>query len=96
MLVNPITWFNSAIWGQADAVGSIFLLLGLRELLKDRRETAAALAVVAVADQDAARHPGVPRRLRGPAPFRWSPRRASADPMRILTSLGAGLLTAGA
>ena len=48
IVLNPITWINSAIWGQADAAGSIFLLLGIRELLKDRRETAAVLAVVAV------------------------------------------------
>ena len=46
-----VDWTDSliqrAIWGQADAVGSIFLLLGLRELQKDRRESASALAVLA-------------------------------------------------
>jgi len=47
VLFNPITWFNSAIWGQADVVGSFFMLLGLRALLRDRRELAAVFAVVA-------------------------------------------------
>jgi Gpi18-like mannosyltransferase len=48
VIFNPVTWFNSAIWGQSDAVGSIFLLLGLRELYLDRRESAAALSVLAL------------------------------------------------
>ena len=34
--INPVTWFDSAIWGQVDSVGVIFLLLGLRELWRDR------------------------------------------------------------
>lgn len=44
--VNPITWLDSAIWGQVDSVGLIFLLLGLRELWRDRPERAAVLTVV--------------------------------------------------
>lgn len=44
--VNPITWLDSAIWGQVDAVGLIFLLLGLRELWRDRPERAAVLTVI--------------------------------------------------
>ncbi|HEX4898633.1 MAG TPA: hypothetical protein VFV53_09785, partial [Candidatus Limnocylindrales bacterium] len=44
--VNPITWLDSAIWGQVDSVGVIFLLLGLRELWRDRPERAAVLTVV--------------------------------------------------
>ena len=27
VLVNPVTWFDSAIWGQVDSFGVIFLLL---------------------------------------------------------------------
>ena len=50
VLINPITWFNSAIWGQADVVGSVFMLLGLWALLRDRRELAAVFAVVTDAD----------------------------------------------
>ena len=44
--VNPVTWLDSAIWGQVDSVGLIFLLLGLRELWRDRPERAAILTVV--------------------------------------------------
>jgi hypothetical protein len=92
VLVNPITWFNSAIWGQADAVGSIFLLLGLRELQKDRRETASALAVLAVLTKLQLGILGfvvafvVVRRS-------LAPKDGQADPERILTSIGAGLGT---
>ncbi|HEX7591028.1 MAG TPA: hypothetical protein VF375_03685, partial [Candidatus Limnocylindrales bacterium] len=93
VLVNPITWFNSAIWGQADAVGSIFMLLGLRELMKDRRETASALAVLAVMTKLQLGILGfvvafvVMRRSLSPKDG------APADPERILTSIGAGLGT---
>jgi hypothetical protein len=95
IVVNPITWINSAIWGQADAAGSIFLLLGVRELLKDRRETAAALAVVAVLTKIQLGILGI---LVGFVILRRSlaPKEGPADPIRILTSVGAGLLTAGA
>ncbi|MEW5990073.1 MAG: phospholipid carrier-dependent glycosyltransferase [Chloroflexota bacterium] len=44
--VNPITWLDSVIWGQVDSVGVVFLLLGLRELWRDRPERAAVLTVV--------------------------------------------------
>ncbi|HSO28371.1 MAG TPA: hypothetical protein VLS28_00580, partial [Candidatus Sulfomarinibacteraceae bacterium] len=44
--VNPITWLDSAIWGQVDSFGLIFLLLGLRELWRDRPERAAILTVI--------------------------------------------------
>ncbi|HWP62464.1 MAG TPA: phospholipid carrier-dependent glycosyltransferase [Candidatus Binatia bacterium] len=47
VIVNPITWFDSAVWGQVDAVGAIPLLLGLRELWRGRSERAAVLATVA-------------------------------------------------
>ena len=46
-LFNPITWFDSAVWGQVDAVGAIPLLLGLRELWRGRSERAAFFATVA-------------------------------------------------
>jgi len=45
--INPITWLDSAVWGQVDSVGVIFLLLGLRELWRDRPERAAILTVIA-------------------------------------------------
>ena len=47
VLVNPITWFDSVIWGQVDSVGVVFMLLGVRELWKGRHERAAILTVVA-------------------------------------------------
>ena len=47
MIVNPITWFDSVVWGQVDSFGTVFLLLSVRELWKARSERAAILAVVA-------------------------------------------------
>ena len=47
VLVNPVTWFDSAIWGQVDAFGVIFLLLGLRDLWRRRPERATFFAVLA-------------------------------------------------
>jgi Gpi18-like mannosyltransferase len=44
---NPIGWFDSVVWGQVDSVGVVFMLLGLRELWRDRPERAAIWAVVA-------------------------------------------------
>ena len=45
--MNPITWFDSVVWGQVDSVGVVFLLLGLRDLWRDRPERAAIFAVIA-------------------------------------------------
>jgi hypothetical protein len=93
VVVNPITWFNSAIWGQADAVGSILLLLGLRELQKDRREAASVLAVLAALTKLQLGILGfvvvfvVLRRS-------LAPKTGEPSPERVLTSLGAGLITA--
>ena len=47
VLVNPITWLDSAIWGQVDSFGVVFLLLAVRELWRDRPERSAVLTVVA-------------------------------------------------
>lgn len=46
VLVNPITWFDSSVWGQVDSVGTVFLLLGLREVWRDRPERAALYATI--------------------------------------------------
>ncbi len=46
-VVNPISWFDSVVWGQVDSVGVVFLLLGLREIWRDRPERAAILTVIA-------------------------------------------------
>jgi uncharacterized protein (DUF486 family) len=47
VLVNPITWLDSAIWGQVDSFGVVFLLLAVRELWRDRPERSAILTVIA-------------------------------------------------
>ncbi len=47
VLFIPITWFDSVVWGQVDAVGVVFLVLGLRSLWRDEPEKAAFWAVVA-------------------------------------------------
>jgi Gpi18-like mannosyltransferase len=47
VLFNPVTWLDSAIWGQVDSVGVVVLLLALRELWRDRPERAALLAMLA-------------------------------------------------
>ena len=47
VMVNPISWFDSVVWGQVDSFGVVFLLLGLRELWRDRPERAAIFTVIA-------------------------------------------------
>ena len=46
-VLNPISWFDSVVWGQVDSFGVVFLLLGLRELWRDRPERAAIYTVIA-------------------------------------------------
>jgi len=47
VIVNPVSWFDSAIWGQVDSVGTLVLLLAVRELWRDRPERSAVLAMLA-------------------------------------------------
>ena len=47
VVANPISWFDSVLWGQVDSVGVVFLLLALRELWRGRSERAAVLTVIA-------------------------------------------------
>jgi hypothetical protein len=47
VVVNPVSWFDSVLWGQVDSFGVVFLLLGLRALWHDKPERAAILTVVA-------------------------------------------------
>ncbi len=47
VILNPITWFDSVVWGQVDSFGTVFLLLAVRELWRGRTERSAVLAVVA-------------------------------------------------
>ena len=46
-VVNPISWFDSVVWGQVDSFGVVFLLLGLRALWRDQPERAAVYTVIA-------------------------------------------------
>lgn len=47
-LLHPLSWFDSAIWGQSDAVGSLLVLAALMALTGGRWELAASLATLAV------------------------------------------------
>ncbi len=46
-VLNPISWFDSVVWGQVDAFGVVFLLLAMRSLMRDRPERAAIFTVIA-------------------------------------------------
>ncbi|HEX2756138.1 MAG TPA: hypothetical protein VHM48_11775, partial [Candidatus Limnocylindrales bacterium] len=47
VVANPVSWFDSVLWGQVDSFGVVFLLLGVREVWRDRPERAAVFTVVA-------------------------------------------------
>ena len=44
---NPVTWYDSAIWGQTDSVGTLLLLLSVWALIRGNSEGASVLAVLA-------------------------------------------------
>lgn len=110
VIFNPITWFDSVIWGQVDSFGTVFLLLAIRELWRGRSERAAILAVIAalIKPQLGILVPIVAavtiRRAlwpvggwgdeRPPAPRGFGWERRSGGPIRILTTGAAGFLTA--
>ena len=47
-LFLPVTWYDSALWGQVDAVGTLVMLAALLLLVEGWSEPAAALAAFAV------------------------------------------------
>ena len=47
VVVNPVLWFDSVVWGQVDSFGVVFLLLGLRAMWRDQPERAAIYTVIA-------------------------------------------------
>ena len=110
VMVNPILWFDSVVWGQVDSVGVLFLMLGLRALWHDRPERAAIFAVIAaiVKPQLGILIPIVAvvtiRRALRPVPHdpdgaasasRWRQLEAqTGHPLRIVTTGIAGYLTA--
>ena len=98
-VLNPISWFDSVVWGQADSFGVVFVLLGLRELWRDRPERAAIYTVIAaiIKPQLGILIPIVAvvviRRALWPAGGFGDPER-TGKPIRILTTGLAGFLTA--
>ena len=46
-LFNPVSFYDSALWGQTDAAGALVLLLGVAALIRGNSEGAAALAATA-------------------------------------------------
>jgi C-terminal four TMM region of protein-O-mannosyltransferase/Dolichyl-phosphate-mannose-protein mannosyltransferase len=98
-VLNPISWFDSVVWGQADSFGVVFVLLGLRELWRDRPERAAIYTVIAaiIKPQLGILIPLVAvvtiRRALWPAGGFGDPER-TGRPVRILTTGVAGFLTA--
>ena len=47
-LFVPVTWFDSALWGQIDAVGTLVLIVAVVLLIEGWSEPAVALTVLAV------------------------------------------------
>jgi hypothetical protein len=47
VVFNPVSWYDSVLWGQVDSFGVVFLLLGVRALWRDRPERAAVHTVIA-------------------------------------------------
>ena len=98
-VLNPISWFDSVVWGQVDSVGVVFMLLGLRELWRDRPERAAIWVVVAaiIKPQLGIMIPLIAvvtiRRSLWPTGGGGDPAR-TGRPIRILTTGLAGFLTA--
>ena len=98
-VLNPISWFDSVVWGQADSFGVVFVLLGLRELWRDRPERAAIYTVIAaiIKPQLGILIPLVAvvtirRALRPSGGFGDAER--TGHPVRILTTGLAGFVTA--
>jgi len=97
-LFNPATIFDSAVWGQIDAVGALTILVSLYFLARGWTELSAVGAVLAllVKFQYAFVIPivaivGLKRHLFGRS---TDPEHdANPDPLRVLTSLAAGLGT---
>ena len=98
-VANPISWFDSVVWGQVDSFGVVFLLLGLRELWRDRTERAAVYTVIAALIKPQL---GILVPLVAVVTIRhafWPPVDGDGDgrtwrPVRILTTAIAGFATA--
>ena len=99
-VLNPISWFDSVVWGQVDSFGVVFLLLGLRALWRDQPERAAVFTVIAaiIKPQLGILVPLVAvvtiRRALWPAGGHGDPSR-TGHPLRIVTTgIATGCITA--
>ncbi|MFH1475492.1 MAG: hypothetical protein ABIG85_06505, partial [Chloroflexota bacterium] len=97
-LLVPITWFDSAVWAQVDSVGTVFLVLAVRELWRGRSERAAILTTVAAIIKPQF---GILIPLAAVVIIRrhWVERRDDGSPLgggpvRIVTTTIAGIFTA--
>ncbi len=97
-LLVPITWFDSAVWAQVDSVGTLFLVLAVRDLWRGRSERAAILMTIAAIVKPQF---GILIPLAAVVIIRrhWVERpddgsRLGGGPIRIATTTVAGLLTA--
>ncbi len=97
-LLVPVTWFDSAVWAQVDSVGTLFLVLAVRELWRGRSERAAILTTIAAIIKPQF---GILIPLAAVVIIRrhWVERpddggRLGGGPVRILTTTIAGLVTA--
>ena len=88
---NPVTLYDSALWGQTDAVGALVILLGVAALIRGNSEGAALLGVARGARQAAVRAGAHPARG-GPArPAPPAPARLGAAPLPVGPGVAAGL-----
>ena len=97
-LFVPVTWFDSAVWAQVDSVGTLFLVLAVRELWRGQSEQAAILTTIAAIIKPQF---GILIPLAAVVIIRrhWVERpddgsRLGGGPVRILTTTIAGLVTA--
>jgi hypothetical protein len=99
-LFIPVTWYDSALWGQVDAVPALVMVAALVLLVEGWSERAAALAMLAVLVKPQALvcvvvvAPVLVRRHllavgSGPVPVRWV---GHQGPVRLLTSALAAVL----
>jgi hypothetical protein len=97
-LFVPISWFDSAVWAQVDSVGTLVLVLAVRELWRGHSERAAILTTIAAIIKPQF---GILIPLAAVVIIRrhWVKRpadgsRLGGGPVRIATTTLAGLLTA--
>ena len=95
---NPVTLYDSALWGQTDAVGALVVLLGVAALVRGNSEGAAFLGTARGARQAPVRAGAHPARRRPaaaapPLPTRIRPATGAMGPgvAARLARPGAGL-----